>query len=91
MMTKAEQDILKVLMADEKKWTWMTLDRMLSIRGLGGVGQVPRYVAKLAEDGMINIVEGNKPAMPFYVITPKGRAIVERLISQSGDSVSQSD
>jgi len=45
---------------------------------LGGGSKVVYHIAKLERDGLVRQMPGNKPSMPFYVITDRGRAEVEQ-------------
>lgn len=78
MTNLIEKNILKLLSLSDGTWSWYRLDRELSRQQLGGGGKVVYHIAKLERDGLVRQMPGNKPSMPFYVITDRGRAEVEQ-------------
>lgn len=53
--------------------TWYSLDRALSRDGGPAIGNVLEAVQELVEQGLVEAVPGETPAMPLYELTDRGK------------------
>ncbi|MDO1635446.1 MarR family transcriptional regulator, partial [Escherichia coli] len=72
MISKNELKVLNVMTEKDINWSWMKLDRTLSIRQIPGFGNVVNIVNKLANEGLVIIEGGGNRSMPHYRVSEKG-------------------
>jgi len=68
-----ENAILKLLAKEDVRWTWYRLERALSQLGLGQGVNIAKLTSELEKRGFLEVLAGDNPSMPVYVLTDLGK------------------
>ncbi|WP_342322605.1 MarR family transcriptional regulator [Kosakonia sp. BYX6] len=78
-ITKIELNVLKVMAEKDIDWTWIILDRALSMRNIPGFGNVANIVTSLINNGMVDIVLNEDGSRSRYRVSPLGHKFLDEL------------
>ncbi|XES84769.1 hypothetical protein ACBV55_02525 [Franconibacter pulveris] len=87
MVNNIELNILELLASrTDVNWSWYNLDRAMTKRKMGGVGNVARLVKNLSEAGLVDIIPGSPAGMDHYQVSGQGIRLLEELHYQDSQS-----
>jgi hypothetical protein len=81
-MEPFEREILELIAAHDKEYSWYQLDRALAAwsvnreRNLISLRGLPRVLRGLEEQGFVSSETGHHPSQPVYSITDKGKRAI---------------
>lgn len=72
IITETEMNVLKVMSEKDEDWTWIILDRALTMKKVPGFGNVGRIVTNLMEHGLVDEVYNEETQRPRYRVSADG-------------------
>ncbi len=76
-MNKVQYAILKIVNANDGRFSWYQIDRALSEFTAEHAGRLMQLLRDLIVDGLIEVATGANPAQPVYFITEKGITAIQ--------------
>ena len=68
--------VLKLIAANDGKWSWYQIERALSARNINSEGRLMSLILSLVSDELVVELSSSELPQPKYAITDKGRVVL---------------